>query len=210
LTEAEQNRLIIDGMAIVTSVAGDYRGRGVDFDDLLAIGREGLTLAARSYDPSFETKFSTWATDKVRYQIVNEMKAGRHHGPREQAQAWGDEHSEVVHDWTSWGNGGNARAIYEMWPDEFDGSSESLSVMFDEIRDKQERFQAAFISLKPQQRKLVTLVYLRDPAMTIERAAREMRISYLKAWRMTKRALTTMRDVISAMESEKKPLLRAA
>jgi RNA polymerase sigma factor (sigma-70 family) len=211
LNEAEQNRLIIENMGLVAAVAADYRGRGVDFEDLLAIGREGLVIAARVYEPVPGAKFSTYAVHKIRSHIADEVKSGRHHRIGDEGVLeWGDEHSERVHEWSAWGDNGNARAIYETWPENFDGSPETLTVMFDEIRDKQERFQAAFISLKLRQRKLVQLVYLRDPPMSIEQAAREIGISYLKAWRGLKRSIEKMREVISAMENNEKPSAWAA
>ena len=40
-------------------------------DDVMASGRLGLVIAARTYDPSRKTKFSSWAYIKIRAQIVN-------------------------------------------------------------------------------------------------------------------------------------------
>ena len=210
-TDAEQKRLVTGNMGLVAKEAAAYRGRGVDFEDLLAIGREGLCMAADDYQSVPNAKFSTYAVHRIRSHISNELKSRRHQSVKSlTTQEWGDVHSEKIHDWTAWGNGGNAMAIYEIWTENFDASPEALSEMYSEIGDKQEKFQAAFISLKPLQRKLVTLVYLRDPAMSIERAAREMRISYLKAWRTLDRALRKMREVISAMETNTKPVLEPA
>jgi RNA polymerase sigma factor (sigma-70 family) len=74
LTEAEQNRLIIDNMKLVPAVAAGYRGGSIDFDDLEAIGREGLVKAARSFDPDAGTKFSTWAWIKIQSEITTALR----------------------------------------------------------------------------------------------------------------------------------------
>lgn len=209
MNSAERNRLITENMPLVTAIAADYRGRGVDFEDLIGVGRVGLTEAADSFLSSAGT-FSAWASIKINSAIGDALKSGRYHPAGDKSLDWGDEHAERISEWDSWGDSGNARAIYEMWPEGFDASPEVLTEIFDDIRDKQEKFNAAFISLKPVQRKMVTLVYLRDPPLSIERASRELRISYLKGWRTLKRSLQTMRNVISAMESKKKPLILAA
>lgn len=195
-------------MGLVNVVAGDFRGRGVDFDELLAIGRIGLVEAARTYQAS-AGKFSAWASIKIRSQIQDDLKSGRNHrlGEEPEVNALG---IKKIYEWDCWGDFGNAIAIYERWPDNFDGSPETLALLFDEIEDKQARFEQAFISLSPLQRKLIMLVYLRDPAMTVTEAAYEIRISYLKAWRTLKTGLVRMRKVIASMEANRSPMSLAA
>lgn len=193
MTEAEQNRLIVDNMPLIAKVAADFRGADIEYEDLLAVGRIGLVVAARSFDENLG-KFSAHASARIRTEILNAIRSGNY-------ARVGTEFVEEVKDWEAWGYFGNARAIYEIWPDDFDGSPESLSAHFDDMRDKKEKFESAFISLTPMERKAVQLVYLRDPAMSISQAAREMRTSYLRVWRALERALKRMRKIITSMES---------
>lgn len=201
MTEAEQNRLIVENMGIVPTVAADFRGRGVDFEDLLAIGRVGLCIAARTYDET-EGTFSSWASVQIRSEIQDELKSGRNHLIGDEPET-NSLRIEKIFEFDVWGKSGNTRAITERWPDEFDGSPETLALLFDEIKDKQSKFDRAFISLTPLERKLVTLVILRDPPLNVANAAREVGVSYLKSWRTLKRALSKMRKVILSMEANK-------
>jgi len=195
LTEAEQNRLIIDNMPLVATVAADFRGADIEYEDLIAIGRIGLTVAARTFDENLG-RFSAHASARIRTEISNAIRSGNYAKDNVELTE-----SDEVKYWESWGYSGNARAIYEIWPENFDGSPENLAAHFDDIRDKKEKFEAAFISLTPMERKAVQLAYLRDPAMTITEAAREMRTSYLRVWRALERALKKMRKIIVSMES---------
>lgn len=195
MTEAEQNRLIIDNMPLVATVAADFRGADIEYEDLIAIGRIGLTVAARTFDESLG-RFSAHASARIRTEISNAIRSGNY--AKEHAELT---ESEEIKSWDCWGHSGNVRAIFELWPDSFDGSPETLAAHFDDIRDKKEKFEAAFISLTPMERKAVQLAYLRDPAMSITEAAREMRTSYLRVWRALERALKKMRKIIASMEN---------
>lgn len=191
MTEAEQNRLIIDHMdSLVPALAAGYRGGEVEYDELVAAGREGLIKAARSWDPT-KSKFSTWATTKINSELM--------HATRAKAEPGGDS-IEKIYEWDAWGNMGNARAIYDLW-DNLDASPEDLSVLFDEIKEKQVKFSAAFISLTVAQRKLVTWVFLTNPRKSMAQAARELGCSYRQSVTILEKALKKMRSVIERMES---------
>ena len=76
--ESAVNELICSNMGLVRSIANRFRDRidgsrdnhGCDFDDLMQIGTLGMIKAARSYDPSFGTAFSTYAVPL----IIGEIK----------------------------------------------------------------------------------------------------------------------------------------
>ncbi|MFQ9148708.1 MAG: sigma-70 family RNA polymerase sigma factor [Eubacteriales bacterium] len=76
--ESATNELICANMGLVRSIANRFRDRvdgsrdnhGCDFEDLLQIGTLGMIKAARSYDPSFGTAFSTYAVPL----IIGEIK----------------------------------------------------------------------------------------------------------------------------------------
>lgn len=46
----------------------------VDVDDLIGDGMYGLVLAGRTYDPSYETPFRSWASTQVRGEIYGGMR----------------------------------------------------------------------------------------------------------------------------------------
>lgn len=196
MTEAEQNRLITENMGLIPVVAAKYRGEDVEYEDLLGVGRLGLVVAARTFNPSLG-KFSDHACARIESEIMHAIRSGDY------ARGLGGAEEEEVKFWESWGDGGNARAIYEEWPDNFDGSPETLAILYDDIKDKKEKFNAAFISLTPLERKFVQLVYLRDPPLPIVQAAREARISYLRGWRILQRALHKMRKIVARMENNR-------
>ncbi len=195
-------------MGLVTTIASDFRGGDADFEDLQSFGREGLVLAARSYDPD-SGRFSVWASIKIRSAIM--------HGIRAEPSEWYPKDSGVpplksdkierIYEYDSWGEYGNAAAICETWS-KLDTSPEDLSILYEDIKDQKEKFAAAFISLSGAQRKLVEMVFLRETPITVPQAARELGISRFQAGRMLKKALKVMREVITRMSSNrsKKPL----
>ena len=54
--------LVRHNLRLVVSIARRYSGQGLEFSDLVQEGNLGLMRAARGFDPSFGTKFSTYAT----------------------------------------------------------------------------------------------------------------------------------------------------
>lgn len=198
MTEAEQNRLITENMELVPFIAADYRGGEVEFEDLIAAGREGLVKAARSFDPELG-RFSAWASTHIKNAIWGTIRSAQ--TAVEIATLVGDS-IEKVAEWDAWGDRGNANAICERWLN-MDASPEELGLLFEDIEDKRSRFTAAFISLTQAQRKLVAWVFLDSPTITVTQAARELGVSYFQATRMLKRALKTMREVITRMENNK-------
>ena len=51
--------LIEDNLKLVHMVAQEYKGRGIEYDDLVSTGNIGLVKAAQTYDESKGYKFST-------------------------------------------------------------------------------------------------------------------------------------------------------
>lgn len=203
LTEAEQSRLIADHMHLVTVVAADYRGGEVEFDDLCGAGGEGLVKAARSFDGA-KSVFSTWAMTKIRSAIMDHIESNRRGWfPKDDASPPLDSNSiEKIYEWDAWGEFGNAMAVSETWS-KLDTSPEDLSLLYEDIKLKRDKFTAAFISLTRNERRLVSWVFLDDVPKTIPQAARELGVSRFQAGRMLKKALKTMGIVISRMESNK-------
>lgn len=68
-------RLIRANLRLVVTIARDYLGRGCSLEDLIAEGNLGLIRAAEEYDPSFGTRFSTyaayWIKQSIRHALIN-------------------------------------------------------------------------------------------------------------------------------------------
>lgn len=206
MTEAEQNALIIEHMDdLVPAIAAEFRGRDLEYDDILSAGRVGLVKAARCFDPARGTKFANWAMDRIRGEIHSAVRSAEAKWYPKEADIThlpaGGDSIEKIYEWDCWGEFGNAISIYESWA-ALDASPEELSILHEDIREKRSKFRAAFISLTVAQRKLVTWVYLANPAMPITQASRELGVSYFQTIRMLKKALKTMRRVIDRMESK--------
>ena len=62
-------RLIEENSGLIWSVARRYFGRGVDPEDLYQLGCVGFLKAIDGFDPSFGTRFSTYAVPKIAGEI---------------------------------------------------------------------------------------------------------------------------------------------
>ncbi len=70
-----RNSLVQANLSLVARVARDFQGRGMDLDDLIGEGNLGLIRAAEEYNPSFGTRFSTyavyWIKEKIRTALID-------------------------------------------------------------------------------------------------------------------------------------------
>ncbi len=60
-----ESELVMCNMGLVKSIAARFMGRGEELDDLIQLGSIGLLKAARGYDPSYGTVFSTYAVPMI-------------------------------------------------------------------------------------------------------------------------------------------------
>lgn len=67
-TEA-RDRLVMANLRLVISIAKEFTGRGLSLDDLVGEGNLGLIRAAKEFDPSFGTRFSTYASYWIKESI---------------------------------------------------------------------------------------------------------------------------------------------
>ena len=65
----ERNKIVQENMGLVMSIALRFKGRGVEFDDLVQIGSIGLIKAVSNFDPSFNTMLSTYAVPMIAGEI---------------------------------------------------------------------------------------------------------------------------------------------
>lgn len=67
--EAATERLVVCNLRFVVKIAGEYRGCGLDFMDLIQEGNRGLMAAIKRYNPEFGTRLTTYAVWWIRQYI---------------------------------------------------------------------------------------------------------------------------------------------
>lgn len=77
LNTDERNNLIITNIPLVKKVItnlSSYNKSYLETSDLLVVGIMGLINAVDTYNPTKGIKFSTYATNKIRYAILDEFR----------------------------------------------------------------------------------------------------------------------------------------
>ena len=67
--KAARERLILENAGLIWSIARRYFGRGVDADDLYQLGCLGFLKAIDGFDTAYGTQFSTYAVPKIAGEI---------------------------------------------------------------------------------------------------------------------------------------------
>ena len=72
--EAAMERLVVQNMGLVRSLAVRFRDRGTEMEDLIQIGTIGMLKAIRSFDLSRGTAFSTYAVPLIVGEIRRHLR----------------------------------------------------------------------------------------------------------------------------------------
>lgn len=202
LTEAEQNRLIIDNMSLVEPVASNYRGqKGIPFEELVAEGRAGLVNAARRWWFGCG-KFTTFAIEGIDLSINNFVRDWQ----RLEAVGVSDLESldKEFYEWQKF-----ITTPYECWTS-LDATPEELLLSFEQLGTDRQALSSAMIGLSERERYVVWARFLRDPPMTLNSIARTVKtgkdkwgISYARTVFIINRALKKLANVLNNIENKR-------
>lgn len=69
-----RDELILSNLRLVVKVASYFENRGIDMDDLVSEGYNGLIKAVDKFNPKLDTKFSTYAYFWIKQAITQSIK----------------------------------------------------------------------------------------------------------------------------------------
>ncbi len=78
---AARDHLVRANLRLVVNIARSYTGKGLSLEDLIAEGNLGLLRAVEGFDPSMNTRFSTyasyWIKQSIKRLVINTAKTIR-------------------------------------------------------------------------------------------------------------------------------------
>lgn len=185
-TPAEIHRLIVEHMDLAEAIAAQYRGRkGIPFEDLVAVGRDGLSQAAREWQK--KAQFPTFAHEYIKGHIRKFIDAWQHLIPMGDA----DEIERNFHEWDIWGSA----APYEKWTN-LPATPEELVLAFDDLVAQRAALMDAWQFLPKMERTVIWARYFRDPPQTLNSIAREFKMPYATTVDFINRTLKRLADAI--------------
>ena len=223
--EAAMERLVLDNMGLVRTVAVKFRDRGTEFEDLMQIGTMGMIKAIHSFDTSRGTAFSTYAVPLIVGEIrrhlrddglIRVSRGTRHTGVllmRERARIATEEGREATVGELAALVGVSveeaAMALEAMAPvasfsdNAYGDDSPELGAVIpdraeaDEMARQVDRIALAQVieQLPPAWRKIILLRYYRD--MTQQQVADLLGLTQVKVSREEKKIMAFMRERLS-------------
>ena len=218
-------RLVLDNMGLVRTVAVKFRDRGTEFEDLMQIGTMGMIKAIHSFDTERGTAFSTYAVPLIVGEIrrhlrddglIRVSRGTRHTGMllmRERARIATEEGREATVGELAANLGMTvedaAVALEAMTPvsslsdNAYGEDSPELGAMIpdradaDEMARQVDRIALAQVigQLPPDWKKIILLRYYRD--MTQQQVADLMGLTQVKVSREEKKIMAFMREKLS-------------
>lgn len=188
LTEAEQNRLIIEFVDLVGPIAAAYRGqKSIPYEDLIAQGHLGLVRAARMWEG--RARFQTYATHKIHSAILDFIRDW-------QETVTSRDEAEIERDWHEWQVWPHI-APFESWT-ALAASPEDLLARYQDISAKTAAIAAAMIGFGARDRGIFAARYRRG--QTLDSIARHYKISYSKTVRILDEMLKSITETVSKIE----------
>lgn len=223
--EAAMERLVVDNMGLVRSVAVKFRDRGTEFEDLMQIGTLGMIKAVHSFDCGRGTAFSTYAVPLIVGEIrrhlrddglIRVSRGTRHTGMllmRERARIAAEEGRDATVGELAAAVGVSvedaAIALEAMTPvsslsdNAYGEDSPELGAVIpdrDEADDMARRVDRIALgqvieTLPPMWKKIILLRYYRD--MTQQQVADRLGLTQVKVSREEKKIMAYMREKLS-------------
>ena len=223
--EAAMEKLVVDNMGLVRTVAVKFRDRGTEFEDLMQIGTLGMIKAIHSFDTTRGTAFSTYAVPLIVGEIrrhlrddglIRVSRGTRHTGMllmRERARIAAEEGREATVSELAAAVGigveDAAMALEAMTPvsslsdNAFGEDSPELGAVIpdradaDEMARQMDRIALAQVieQLPPMWKKIILLRYYRN--MTQQQVANAMGLTQVKVSREEKKIMAFMRERLS-------------
>ena len=218
-------KLVLDNMGLVRTVAVKFRDRGTEFEDLMQIGTMGMIKAIHSFDTSRGTAFSTYAVPLIVGEIrrhlrddglIRVSRGTRHTGMllmRERARIATEEGREATVSELAVAVGVSveeaAMALEAMSPvsslsdNAYGEDSPELGAVIpdradaDEMARQMDRIALAQVieQLPPMWKKIILLRYYRD--MTQQQVADLLGLTQVKVSREEKKIMAFMRERLS-------------
>ena len=223
--ETAMEKLVVDNMGLVRTVAVKFRDRGTEFEDLMQIGTLGMIKAIHSFDTTRGTAFSTYAVPLIVGEIrrhlrddglIRVSRGTRHTGMllmRERARIAAEEGREATVSELAAAVGVSveeaAMALEAMSPvsslsdNAFGEDSPELGAVIpdradaDEMARQMDRIALAQVieQLPPMWKKIILLRYYRD--MTQQQVADLLGLTQVKVSREEKKIMAFMRERLS-------------
>ena len=223
--ETAMEKLVVDNMGLVRTVAVKFRDRGTEFEDLMQIGTLGMIKAIHSFDTTRGTAFSTYAVPLIVGEIrrhlrddglIRVSRGTRHTGMllmRERARIATEEGREATVSELAAAVGISveeaAMALEAMTPvsslsdNAFGEDSPELGAVIpdradaDEMARQMDRIALAQVieQLPPTWKKIILLRYYRD--MTQQQVADLLGLTQVKVSREEKKIMAFMRERLS-------------
>ena len=223
--EAAMEKLVVDNMGLVRTVAVKFRDRGTEFEDLMQIGTLGMIKAIHSFDTTRGPAVSTYAVPLIVGEIrrhlrddglIRVSRGTRHTGMllmRERARIAAEEGREATVSELAAAVGigveDAAMALEAMTPvsslsdNAFGEDSPELGAVIpdradaDEMARQMDRIALAQVieQLPPMWKKIILLRYYRD--MTQQQVADLLGLTQVKVSREEKKIMAFMRERLS-------------
>lgn len=190
-----QERLVRENLELVDKIVRGMLRRlpaHIDKSDLIQQGRIGLMEASRRYDPTSAASFKTFATYRIRGEIIDGLRAFSQNRPAD--SGW-NESVEAIGD-RSVGHGaddaiGGFISSVQALGTAFNLATSTTENPLEESLEKQALWQAV-MRLPERERHVCELLYRMD--MTMQDIADVMHTSKASVSRLHKRALERLRQ----------------
>ena len=216
---AASEQLLEENQKLVWAIVHRYTGRGVEAEDLFQLGCIGFLKSLRGYDPSYGTRFSTYAVPKIAGEIrrflrddgavkvsrsLRERSAkvyaareqlrcdlGREPQLSELCEYLGLEPEEIA---AAEGAGAEVASLQEETAEGLSLESMLGDEGMEETLLEQLSLQQAIESLPERERKVILLRYYRS--LTQEKVSQLIGVSQVQVSRIEKRAVAHLRELL--------------